>query len=232
MTESDSWICFTCEPGEPAWNMAADEAMLGLATVFNTPVLRFYDWTIPAATFGYFQRHADVENMTRLRPLIRRTTGGGLVPHEGDWTYSLTVPPDHEWFHLKAEESYRRVHEWVRDALDPLGLGSALAECCDPALPGQCFVGAEKHDLIYKGGKIAGAAQRRSKQGLLIQGSLQLLGVDLQRSEWENSMITVAGAEWGVTFRSEALSDNPALRTRIQLLAEQKFSTEAHNCRR
>ena len=47
---------------------------------------RFYAWLEPAATFGYFQRFAEVERMTLLRPLLRRPTGGGLVPHAADWT--------------------------------------------------------------------------------------------------------------------------------------------------
>ena len=86
------------------------------------PVLRFYGWTEPAATFGYFQKYADVERATRLRPLIRRPTGGGIVPHDADWTYSLVFPPGHEWHSLKAEESYRRVHEWIRSAFAKLNI--------------------------------------------------------------------------------------------------------------
>ena len=69
------------------------------------PVLRFYGWTAPAATFGYFQKYADVERATLLRPLIRRPTGGGIVPHDADWTYSAGFPPGHEWHLLKAEEA-------------------------------------------------------------------------------------------------------------------------------
>jgi len=228
----ENWICFTCEPGEPAWNMAADQALLTQSASFGVPVLRFYEWAKPAATFGYFQRHTEVEKMTALRPLVRRTTGGGVVPHERDWTYSLTIPPNHDWFRLKAEASYRRMHAWLRDSLIPLGLNSELADCCNPVSPGQCFVGAEKHDLVHQGGKIAGAAQRRTKQGLMIQGSLQLRNSNIERRGWEKSMIAIAGEAWGISFQSRALSKDAVLMTTIRELAEQKFSTDAHNRRR
>ena len=70
-----------------------DEALLRETATTSVATLRFYAWSEPAATFGYSQRYAELESMTRLRPLIRRPTGGGLVPHDRDWTYSLAAPP-------------------------------------------------------------------------------------------------------------------------------------------
>src|SRR5580700_418824 len=112
---------------DPAFNMALDEALLENASRLGKPVLRFYGWTEPAATFGYFQKFADVERATQLRPLIRRPTGGGIVPHDADWTYSAVFPPNHEWHSLKAEESYRRMHEWLRLAFMELKIQTELA---------------------------------------------------------------------------------------------------------
>ena len=106
--------------------MALDEALLESMPRLGRPVLRFYGWTEPAATFGYFQKYADVERATHLRPLIRRPTGGGIVPHDADWTYSLAFPPGHEWHSLKAEESYRRIHEWIQKAFAKLNVATNL----------------------------------------------------------------------------------------------------------
>ena len=89
---------------DPAANMAWDEALLEAAPGLGQPVLRLYGWNQPAATFGYFQKHAEIARLTPLRPLIRRPTGGGLVPHDADWTYSLAFPPGHPWHELKATE--------------------------------------------------------------------------------------------------------------------------------
>ena len=118
--------------------MALDEALLEDSAHIGKPVLRFYGWTEPAATFGYFQKFAEVEHVTLLRPLMRRPTGGGIVPHNADWTYSLVFPPGHEWHSLKAEESYRRVHEWIRSAFAKLNVITELAPCSKKSLETVC----------------------------------------------------------------------------------------------
>ena len=78
----NSWLLINSGKGAAAFNMALDEALLENVSRLGKPVLRFYGWTEPAATFGYFQQFSEVERATPLRPLIRRPTGGGIVPHE------------------------------------------------------------------------------------------------------------------------------------------------------
>jgi hypothetical protein len=185
--EAETWLLVESGAGQSALNMALDQALLDHAPRLGRPVLRFYSWTEPAATFGYFQKIAEVEKATVLRPLVRRPTGGGLVPHDADWTYGVVFPPTHEWYQLRAEESYARVHQWIQAAFASLGTPTELAPCCRKELPGQCFAGHEKFDLLWLGRKIAGAAQRRTRTGLLIQGSVQP-PPGLQRPEWEQAM--------------------------------------------
>ncbi len=212
--------------------MALDDALMENAATTGQPVLRFYSWTEPAATFGYSQPYAEVEKVTLLRPLIRRPTGGGLVPHDADWTYSLAFPPDHWWYELKAVDSYRLVHEWLRDAFAIINVSSEVAPCCRKEIPGQCFLGWEQYDLLRNGRKIAGAAQRRSKSGLLIQGSVQP-PIALNRvGEWQNAMRMVAKDKWSVDFTEMDPALPPDLRTRAVLLRADKFSTEIFNRRR
>src|SRR5688572_17048998 len=116
----EQWWLVQSGPGSGSWNMALDEALLISIADLGGPLLRFYSWTEPAATFGYSQKFSEVESQTRLRPLIRRPTGGGIVPHDCDWTYSVIFPPQHFWYSLKALESYRRLHEWIRCAFEKL----------------------------------------------------------------------------------------------------------------
>src|SRR5436190_21177439 len=71
-------------PRSAAENMALDEALLHSVAIPRKPVLRFYSWSEPAASFGYFQKYKEIERLTQLRPLVRRPTGGGLVPHNRD----------------------------------------------------------------------------------------------------------------------------------------------------
>ncbi len=107
--QKDVWLRLHSGPGSAALNMALDAALLEAAPSLGKPVLRFYSWTERAASFGYFQKYAEVRQMTRLQPLVRRPTGGGLVPHDADWTYSITIPTGHAWYALSAVDSYRRV---------------------------------------------------------------------------------------------------------------------------
>ena len=225
-----NWFLLNSGKSSAAFNMALDEALLENISRLGRPVLRFYGWTEPAATFGYFQKFSEVGRATLLRPLIRRPTGGGIVPHDQDWTYSFAVPPDHEWSLFKAEESYRRMHEWIQDAFLKLKIETGLATDCKRSLPGQCFVGHEKFDLLWSGKKIAGAAQRRNKHGLLIQGSVQPPAVPLTRKDWENAMCAAAVEIFSASGID--LPEDAQLFARAENLVAAKFSLTDYNCKR
>jgi len=203
--------------------MALDEALLEAMPRLAKPVLRFYGWTEPAASFGYFQKYAEVEKATMLRPLVRRPTGGGIVPHDADWTYSLVLPAHHEWYSSRAAESYRRIHEWVQTAFSKVGVPTELAPHGQRTKPGQCFAGHEKLDLLWQGRKIAGAAQRRTRSGLLIQGSVQPPPPPSPAREvWQRAMCDVANVEMGV--RWEEIEADAQLTERAAELARLKYS--------
>ena len=227
---SPLWYLLQSGPGDPAFNMALDEALLQAAPRLGRPILRFYGWTEPAGSFGYFQEYVAVEQMTRLRPLVRRPTGGGLVPHDADWTYSAVFPPGDDWYCLSAKESYRRMHEWIRAAFARLTAATELAPACSKALPGQCFQGHEMFDLPWRGRKIAGAAQRRTRDGLLIQGSVQPRQLSVARANWERAMCDAArvgeGASWS------ALEPDAPLAERALSLAQAKYSQASYNRKR
>lgn len=223
------WYLIRSGPGESAFNMALDEALLEAAPRLGAPVLRFYGWLERAATFGYFQNHAAVEEMTNLRPLVRRSTGGGLVPHDEDWTYSLTFPPETPWYELRATESYQRVHQWIRTAFHSLGAATELSPCCRKEAPGQCFAGAEQFDVLLDGHKIAGAAQRRTRDGLLIQGSIQP-PAGVNRPDFEEAFIGVASRQWGVKWKG--LEPDEALLSKAVELAQAKYARREYNERR
>jgi len=227
---SNNWLLLNSGECDAAFNMALDEALLESMPRLQKPVLRFYGWIELAATFGYFQKYSDVEQVTPLRPLIRRPTGGGIVPHNADWTYSAVFPPGHEWHSLKAEESYRRIHDWLRLAFAELKIETELAPCCKKSLPGQCFVGHEKFDLLWHGKKIAGAAQRRNKLGLLIQGSVQPPSVSLKRGDFEHAMREAAHKVFKVQW-TEIVPD-AELSAFTEKLALEKYSQRSYNTKR
>ena len=244
----NSWFFLDSGPCPPAFNMALDEALMELAPTLAAPVLRCYGWTEPAATFGYFQHYPEIERLTLLRPLLRRPTGGGLVPHDADWTYSLAFPVGHEWHGVSAQESYCRVHDWLRRAFAELGVPTELAPCSRPGA-GQCFLGYEPSDLLWHGRKIAGAAQRRTKTALLIQGSVQPPLASLRRAYWQSALRSVAGQLWAVKWQelllpepggmqlgaeadSERTSPRQRLRQRADSLSSEKYSQDSYHRKR
>lgn len=227
---SPTWFWMDTGPAGGAENMALDEALMISCGQWNAPILRFYSWTEPAATFGYFQKHVDIANLTPLRPLLRRPTGGGLVPHDQDWTYSLSFPATDPWFSLRAEESYRKLHEWIRDSFRRLGIETFLSPCCAKEAPGQCFAGPERFDLLWQSRKIAGAAQRRSKQGLLIQGSLQRQPPAVERASWQRALKEVAASTFGIEWRASTLS--PDLRALTDTLLATKYALASYHQKR
>ena len=165
--------------GGAAENMALD--FLLLQRHRGDPAVRFrhYDWRRPAFTFGYSQKIGDVRSMLpgESVELCRRPTGGGLVDHREDWTYTLVAPRGHPLEAMRAIESYGAIHEALAAALRRQGVPARLQEPLGPetgGLAGACFARAETADVILgpAGMKIAGAAQKRNRNGLLFQGSV------------------------------------------------------------
>lgn len=158
------------EPRSAALNMAIDEALLESAAA---PTLRFYLWRSPALSFGYFGLYADVASQSSEREIVRRWTGGGVVPHGVDLTYSVIIPARHPFFALSSLKIYSDLHEAISVAMKAIGVEASLAGSASPKISENCFANAVRADVISQGRKIAGAAHRRTRAGLLHQGSIQ-----------------------------------------------------------
>lgn len=168
-----------------AENMAADFLLLQRYPQPGAARFRHYDWRGPAWTFGYSQKIAFVRGQLPADTpgeLCRRATGGGVVDHREDWTYALVIPRGHALEELRATQSYRVVHECLAAALRAQGVPAEAKASCEPPPEGAaacgpagvCFQRAELYDVVQteSGAKIAGAAQKRNKHGLLFQGSI------------------------------------------------------------
>jgi lipoate-protein ligase A len=163
-----------------AMNMAIDEALLEIA---NVPTIRFYQWDHPALSFGYFGKFDDVANYQR--DIVRRWTGGGIVFHGDDLTYSVVIPSSDAAFEHSSVSIYEKTHDAIRNALVASGMRADLAtvvavsDCRtkDSTIRdrrySECFANPVRADVLLNGRKIAGAAQRRTRRGLLQQGSIQ-----------------------------------------------------------
>ena len=148
-------------------NMAVDEALLEFA---RAPSLRFYGWRTPSLSFGYFGSFASVAEHQPHREIVRRWTGGGTVFHGSDLTYSLILPAGNA---PASRAVYAAVHDAIRRALVGC-VNVSLAASAAPKISDACFANPVEADVMADGRKIAGAAQRRTRAGLLHQGSIQL----------------------------------------------------------
>ncbi len=170
--------------GGAAENMATDFMMLQRYPREGVARYRPYGWRSPAFTFGYSQKISFIRGQLPAGgpfDLCRRPTGGGLVDHRDDWTYSLVIPRGHPLEEARATQSYRAIHEALAGALAAAGVPVALKPVADAAPAGEpggpagvCFERAEIFDVVHSGSgaKIAGGAQKRNKRGLLFQGSV------------------------------------------------------------
>lgn len=153
----------------PAEQMACDEALAGVA---EAPVLRTYRWAAPAVTFGYAQRLQNVQTLANGRPVMRRWTGGGTVFHGGELTLGLAIPSSGSFTCLTSAQIYQAIHEALLPAIRQILPNAKLVSLEDCRCGPVCFESPVAYDIVAGPRKILGGALRRSRQGVLYQGSL------------------------------------------------------------
>ena len=206
-------------PHSAAMNMAIDEAVLETAVV---PTIRFYRWRSPALSFGYFGKFSDVAIYAAERNLVRRWTGGGIVFHGDDLTYSIVIPANDPVFDESSIAIYEKIHRALCAALNGIGGRTELVEsarCVDQTpqrgVPtNNCFANPVRADVIMDGRKIAGAAQRRTHRGLLQQGSIQGFAMNTDLAQKFAQALSADCSEFEV---------NEEIFQRARDLAQQKY---------
>ena len=202
--------------------MAIDEALLrSFDPAFSLPVLRLYGWTPPALSLGRFQKTAEVLDLERCRDdgvaLVRRVTGGGVIYHADELTYSLVCAPGQIPPTSSIKDSFRVLTGFLLAFYRRLGLDAAYA--ADAAPEGTrlgertafCFAGRESFDILANGRKIGGNAQRRLKGVIFQHGSIPLQncagkGLSYMRDQTpEHAEGTASLAEYGVSAGREFL---------------------------
>jgi len=214
-------------PQSAAMNMSVDEALLESAIV---PIIRFYRWRSPAISFGYFGKFSDVAIYATERDLVRRWTGGGIVFHGDDLTYSIVIPAKDPVFDESSIAIYEKIHLALAEALNGIGGRAVVAEGVDPgrialskhaavsASGRNCFANPVRADVMMDGRKIAGAAQRRTHRGLLQQGSIQGISMETDLGQKFAQTLSAYCREFEIneeTFR------------RASELAQQKYGTDS-----
>lgn len=166
-------------------NMACDKHLLDTLDPRGEPILHFYDWQGDSATYGYFINPTDFFDMDAVDhyqlQLARRPTGGGIVFHIADFAFSALVPAAHDAFSLNILDNYAFVNNVVIDTVkqvcsitDDAVLLEQEPVPYDRQCRHFCMAKPTKYDVIINDKKIGGAAQRRTKQGFLHQGTISI----------------------------------------------------------
>ena len=162
-----------------AMNMAVDEAMLLSQKKQPNPTLRFYTWSSPAFSFGYFQDIASEVDVEMCRAdgieLVKRMTGGGTVVHGWDLTYTLILP--RHAGEKSISEAYQCIGQSLVTAFKKLGIP---AECHAASINTSqttqniCLTNPADYDVMYEEKKLAGVSVRRNRNGMMFQGYISL----------------------------------------------------------
>lgn len=204
----DNWRLVITEPATGAWNMAMDEAIMTSINQGQTPpTIRFYQWSTPTISLGYFQslaKELDLQACQRTGvDVVRRLTGGRAVLHNQEFTYSLIAPENQQEVAGYVLQSYLRISKGLLLGLANLGVEAEITPGTELIAPGgalitpgdaptaasrpkeavssaACFDAPSRYELVVGGKKLVGSAQTRRKGCLLQHGSIPLqLDADL-----------------------------------------------------
>jgi len=211
-------------PHSAAMNMAVDEALLETTTA---PTIRFYRWRFPALSFGYFGKFPDVAIYATESDIVRRWTGGGVVFHGEDLTYSIVIPASDPVFSESSIVIYEEIHRALCRALAGHNQGAQLVTVATLnhrrtgdrcSLDSECFAKPVRADVMMNGRKIAGAAQRRTRRGLLQQGSIQGISLNIDLAGKFAQALSANCGEFEI---------NEEVLRRSREVAQQKYGTES-----
>jgi len=174
-------------------NMAIDEALTRKCIDSeNTPAtIRFYTWKETSCSIGYFQKMKDVLKAPNNKgiPVVRRPTGGGIVYHGNDITFSIVKKRMQPNRQENITSFYKLIGKSLLRGLERLGftctfyLPEEESHRSDkerkplnnrPSQQSFCSVTPAKYDIMIAGSKVAGYAARKSQGAVLCQGYLDV----------------------------------------------------------
>lgn len=168
------------KPLSGSWNMAVDDFLFRSLGEEPQTYLRFYRWERPTASLGYSQNVRRVIDVGYCQKngidIVRRMTGGKLVLHHKEVTYSL-CSSDSQIFTSTLVESYRLISEALMRGFEKMGLKPCLADAPpDSYVKGSlpCFSYPARDEIEVHRKKIVGSAQKRTGSKFIQHGSIPL----------------------------------------------------------
>jgi len=179
------WRLIDTGPLDGPGNMALDEALLNCFQRDPAkPVLRLYGWNPATLSVGRYQDAAAALKLDLCEaegvPVVRRMTGGGIIYHAAEVTYSVICAPEHLGGRTGVKDGFRKLCGFLLGTYERLGLDARFAVDVNPSEErlGErtpfCFAGKEEFDVVVNDRKIGGNAQRRLSGAILQHGSIPL----------------------------------------------------------
>lgn len=178
------WQCLESGEKTAEKNMQLDSRLLENLDPNGKAILHLYSWASPSATYGYFIKPYDLLQEEGVKKwgisLARRPTGGGIVFHVTDLAFSVLVPANHEGFSEHTLANYQYINKKVLEAVHlclkeaDLNLLPEEPIPLDSSCENFCMAKPTIYDVMIGSKKVAGAAQRKRKQGFLHQGSISI----------------------------------------------------------
>jgi lipoate-protein ligase A len=167
--------------------MAVDEAILdGVIKERSPETIRFFDFEPRAVTVGRLQR-LDASLLDACRrsnvDLVRRLTGGRMVVHAEDFTFSFVVRASNPLFGGTIYQTYQAVSAPFLSTLRCMGIPVEWRKAAIFAEKGKsstasksslCFDAVSRYEIVVQGRKIVGISQYRRADTILVQGTLLL----------------------------------------------------------
>ena len=207
--------------------MATDELLVSNFA----PCIRFFNWDErPQATFGYVQKlnqaKAELEKLG-INKFTRRMTGGGLVLHQSDLTFSLIFDLKER---LQPNIIYTDLHGKIQAELLKEGFVSSVYGGKSDYNPQtsngkvqNCFTNPVADDLMQEGKKVLGGALRRFDKRVLYQGSLQINDAESQRAK--NALLKGFLNYLDISDFEEYILSNDFL-NEVNTIAKTKYNTD------
>ncbi len=203
---NNNWRLLFTPDVDPYMNMAIDEALTRkcIDSEDRPAAIRFYTWKEISCSIGYFQK---IENVFKTPngkkiPVVRRPTGGGIVYHGNDITFSIVKRRIQSNRQEGITSFYKLVGESLLRGLERLGFTCTFylpeeeshrsAQERKPlnnrlSQQSSCSVTPAKYDIMINGSKVAGYAARKSQGAILCQGYLDV------HKRWKEQIIWIHG---------------------------------------
>lgn len=158
-------------------NMARDSSILRcLESGKGAPTVRVYGWDTPTISIGYLQGAAPFTGLNL--PVVRRVTGGRAVVHSREVTYSVAGLNDDPLFSGGIMAAYSVISACIIAALRDCGVEADYSAGAPSDKRSEaCFYSPSRFEVLMKGRKLVGSAQRRLKRAFLQHGSI-LMDID------------------------------------------------------